>query len=336
MANTSEAITWILAQSETIDLEVHELTWIQEILPNWSDIVCSLTVDGRKIYGWGAAQSSDTALVKAFAEALERHALYGLDVKTSNGMAAHLVRANARQGAIAEVIERDQFLCHFLTQTPFSPISETKHALWSWSKRLKDWSTRYQLQVGLFHLGKTGVVCAIDGRHTQTPFGYIIGAANKDELESSALSAFIEAARRAARNIEQPELMHPLAVTDFLSLERPDFHDHGRLALDLSYAEQISVLFSHPKYDGSPCDGENKEIDQHLVSVQDVSSPMSTQENNILHDCPFVFAHASSLVTQSIYLGRNAEEAINLKRLSHFLGRPVQFIELNPLPHPFD
>ena len=329
MAHQIRAINWILQHGEA--LSIHKQTWIEEVLPGWTDIDCELQLNGEFFRGSGAGPSDDLALCKGFAEALERGAVVASAKKSSNGFAAHLDSVLAKQLAIAELKERDLFLCHFLTKTPFIRIDP-----WQEDRKIADsigaWKAKQEVEVQFFSLSKEGVFCAISGFSAKSPFGMTGGTAIRSNLKDAAISAFIEAARTATHFQNAEGSITPISVQTFLEKSKHSFGDHGLLALNKEYAAGFLNQFcpSKSELDLPRQQAHNSLRDDEIEAMTIDWQPLQTP------DCPFQFAHAASTSAQDLWLGPTKPEFINLRRLCEFTGRDLSLNELNWAPHPFD
>lgn len=325
MANEAVAIAWLLSHSNEYQLKIETMSWIDKAFPGWTDVHCALAIKGNELSSWGASESPDIALLKAFAEATEREVLHHSGRPTSNGFAAHISPSKARRNAMYELIERDLFLCHFLTKTPFSPFPKKLKKNWKWLFQIKKLIRDLDLRIRYYMLGNSGLVCAIDGLESNNAIGFIFGASYKENLEEAAISATIESLRQAYF-IRISNNTNNLSLEQFLLIEKPNFKDHGDLAINLDYAHQIAALFSNKEKssNGYPY----KELGLGDLSV--IELPWITD------DCPFYFAKADSPNAQNLFLGAPKESDVNLKRLQDFAGKPITLLDVNPLPHPFN
>mgnify|MGYP003393275034 CR=1 FL=1 len=82
--------------------------------------LATLEVEDRKWTGFGAGKSLRIAAVKACAEAVEMQSLSdsGQNLQSRSGSAASLGLKEAKIKALEELIERDAFLFHWLTEQP--------------------------------------------------------------------------------------------------------------------------------------------------------------------------------------------------------------------------
>lgn len=326
MASSQRALAWLLERSGSLELQIAQQDWIEDILEGWIDLQCTFTFEGRHLATWGASDNNDTALLKAFAEALERLAMLTSSHENSNGFAAHIDPIEARRNAALELIERDLFFCHFLTKTPLRRFNVPSN--WFWASDAADWAEQHGLSLGFYHLGSTGLFCRIDGRHHENAFGLISGLAFKPTHEASALSAFVEAGRAATVQRLLPFPTKSLSISEFWELSAPNFGHHGRLALDVGYASSLDWFFADETASDGPV---GRELDASVIQTEDLDLNIEA-----LSDCPYVFARAFSEQAQSLFTGQVRADVVNLPRLSAFAGRELTLEDLNPLPHPVD
>ena len=321
MESSRSALAWVLSKSSEIDLSIQRLGWISEVMPGFTDIRCRISLKGRHYYGWGADLNEDTALLKSLSECFERYVTDEHGLTNSSGVAAHLDQNGACTNAINELIERDSFLCHFITRTPFkrlkvNELRDVDH------RHIDEWSKLLGLRLRLFQLGPSGVLCVIDGFDQPKPFGFHIGASVKMNLDSAACSAIIEAARSAIYGLSYPDAK---TLAEFESTDPCDFKHHGQLALDLSYASEIAYLFADDLVDES--DAGLKYLNPADISTKNLQISLG--------DCPFAFAVASAPTFQALWVGMPTQKLISIARLRAFSSSELDVRDLNLLPHPF-
>ncbi len=77
-------------------------------------------------YGLGADSVEELAYIKAIVEYFERMAFFEIGIKLSfdstSGIAGHRMTYFAKRNAISELYERDSFLLHWYSQTPFLKV----------------------------------------------------------------------------------------------------------------------------------------------------------------------------------------------------------------------
>ena len=322
MANAKELMAWFLKNAHPLQAKVEKLNWIQEFSPDLTDVAVEIVINDIKWTGWGIGQTQELACVKALAEALERAMMQENKIENSNGMAAHLSYELAQKNAIQELIERDLFLCHFYTHSPLNRAPDnlvTKVGLSSY----REWLNAHQIDLSLYWLTDSGVVCCVDGRRAHSPFGYIIGAALKDDLYTSVKSAIFETARASFNFIKNKKMTSSLTIEEFAKLPSKNFADHGRLALDISYANTISWLF----------DSNTKILNNRKLLKIRTETLLSS--NPILRSCPLHFVRASSIEMQSLFIGEPKEEKMNFQALRQFTNLDLTWNSLVKLAHPF-
>ncbi len=110
------------AEFKKVTIPLETLGWLHTIH-------FSLPDKSLNYYGLGSDTNEKLAYVKAVVEFYERKAFYDVGIKCSftstNGIAGHRFYNLAHKAAIAELYERDAFLCHWYSQTPFLKIENT-------------------------------------------------------------------------------------------------------------------------------------------------------------------------------------------------------------------
>lgn len=333
MANTQEAIAWILLNSDKLRLKIKNKDWIKEVFPDYVDVACSIQLDLNlpESFGSGAAPSQDLALCKSFAEALEREAVFETKMKTSNGFAAHLDQKNAEINASNELLERHLFLSRFLLNKPFLKIPEKVLFENSWYRNVQIWANKNGLRFELYSLGYNGCLALTRGEDARNPFGLVVSTAIKGSIQDSMLGSSIECLRRSYFYLNQESVVdsHSLSLQDFLKIDRPTFGDHGRLGLNIEYSKSLSDLFSNEEESLSNIDSgpQLPKIDFQNVYLPKIEA---------YKGCPYAFVQAQSDLLQQMFLGVPNEAKINLNALSRFAGRNIDFADINKTPHPFD
>ncbi len=336
MDHQKRAISWLLINSEQFKIKIESLNWIKTIFPNWTDILCRAQFGSKLVEAWGSSFDEDEALCKAFAEVSERGVFFEDGSDNTNGFAAHINNIDSKKNAALELQERDLFLCHFLTKTPFLKINTTTIKNWDWIEPVSAQSKVMKININYYHLGTSGAICVIDGLNANPTFGYIIGASFKENLSNAAIAATIEAFRRAYFLINENQSTQTLDLTEFNILESINFTHHGLLALNTDYANLIKFLFPQIEanynfqYPYNQLDWKSFETTELFWKYQSVF--------NKSPECPFYFAKATSSEIQNLFLGKSTPDKINLKRLNQFLNyqKNLTFLDLNIYPHPFN
>jgi hypothetical protein len=321
MADAKELIQWALNSADDLLLEIDDSVWVKSVSSRLTDVSAHIQVEGKIHSGYGFGETPDLALTKAIAEAVERAVIKASGFMTSNGIAAHTDFAAAKRGAEEELRERDLILCHFYTRTPFEKLS-LQPAATSDLDILGEWLQEHRVELLTFSLGTGGVLIVADGRKAKRPFGFILGASRKTSTREAFNSAAIEALRQASIFLAGNKVSEPMSLKQFEKLKAPGFSDHGQLALDMNYANEIASLF----------DGKGRPHETpHEVFVEEVIPELS-----ILKSGPLRFARATCNRLQDMHLGFPTRETINLARLEEFNGKALDINTVLRLPHPFN
>jgi ribosomal protein S12 methylthiotransferase accessory factor YcaO len=119
-------LDWLRDEGRRFRARIYDLGVIDDALPGYHDYAVNLTVGRVRYDGRGQARTAALALSKATGEAVERWLVDRCrrrgELETSSGLAVHTTARRARDNARRELIERDLFLCHLLTGTPFNPV----------------------------------------------------------------------------------------------------------------------------------------------------------------------------------------------------------------------
>jgi hypothetical protein len=314
--------SWLLENADRLDLQVRNFDNKILLEVGIHDLEASILVKGVRYYGRGTGVTEGLALKKACAEAIERFFLNHFKFVNSNGIAIHESFERAALAATNELVERDLFLCHFLTSTPFFPSSIESIFLDKIIRKLNVINVSVQFYfMGDFENGHASL-CVIGGLKASVPFGYILGTA-AGRGEAADLLAFLEAFRNYAHL--RPE--QAISIDDFLAKNLDStvsFKDHGNLALNTDYAEMLkSIYFSGPtiRPDSTTL---LKDLRSHKLDMRDTPFEKS----------PLVVVRSSSVTLQSLFVGLPSSENLNLSRLKEF--KKGRSFKLTTLPHPFN
>lgn len=312
---------WILSDFSKLNVEVKKLTWTLGVLPHFHDYVVYIKYKNEIFYGRGTDLNEEVALKKAISEAIERIFLINSDLKNSNGIAAHPDLRHSQINSMNELVERDLFLSHFLTNTPFNKLSST--CLKNLSEAFSFVETNKH-DVSLFATKKSNygetIVCVISGRND---FGCIIGLSlNSGNLHEAIEKSFIEAFRQYFYLLSNNKLTDNISLEDFLELSVITIKDHGKLALDCTYYNSISDLFS------SSSDLSNTFYEPHDFNFLQLKTTDSE-----LNKIPIYVNACLNDQCQKLFVGVPLIENISLKGISTFLNKDFD-LKLNLKPHP--
>jgi hypothetical protein len=241
---------WMLKHSDVLGLKVFEIQNLITYLPNFVDIEAEIKINGSTFRGRALDSKTELAIEKAVTEALER-AICLSYLPNTNGVAAHPDATIAKQKALEELLERDLFLCHFLTNSTLFPRPDL--LTYVPQKAVAD-AQLLGHEIGFFsstpsNLGTT-LVCLITGKQANQPFGCILGLSfdsfknSPAEKGNSAFKAFIEAYRQYRWHLDLNLLTESISLNDFSRIDQPTFRDHIKLALNNEYFAKIEHIFS--------------------------------------------------------------------------------------------
>lgn len=324
MSDHEKLAFWMLGKSQELSLRVMEYEIPSPVVLGLHQVSVHLNYRGREWSGWGADFNRQVALTKAFAEGLERCVMAFNDLENSNGVAAHFSEDAAKENALGELNERDQFICHFILERPFEHfvVDPSSGSVLS---GLQKWCGERSISIETFRLGRSGAAIVADGRQSINPFGLIFGTAMKRCLWDSLESAGVEISRSISYLESKKWSTGSITLEQFNELEDPDFTDHGRLALNLDYTQKISHLVS--------CRAETSSLMEILDESKMKFERLSVDPS--WSDCPLQFFRATHPDAQTLFCGFPEEEKVNLERLSKVAGVRLGLDDLNPLPHPF-
>lgn len=309
-------LTWFLNNSSDLNLKVHRYHGVKHFLSRAFDYLVTLEISGDEIWGRGVNEDETSALEMACAEAVEHATLVYQQKRgreyTSNGIAAHLNAEEAKQGAIGELIERDSFFSHYLTEVPFREIP-LPPCLWDTKDILEAEGISFRIAKMNSPANWHSVIAACFCKSSHKQFGVFIGTATKRSLDQAIAKASKEAI---------------IFVSEFLGSSRPIGAVnqgplfHYKLATRQDSANRIQKLF------------ENTDRFSNEINIEKI-----TTETLALHPafegCPVTVVRASSPDAQQLFFGETRPEHINFKRLSQFLGKEVRWEDVNKTTHVF-
>lgn len=328
MGNQTRLSEWVIQHAGVLKLKLHELRWPPALALDSYQFRAEINVEGRSFFGLGGADNKDAAVTKAVAEAIERYTVAEHRLDTTNGVALHVDYSRAAAFATLELLERDAFLCHYLTNTPYTTLDGAQF--------LGENAARV-----VYHLQKSGlqinfgvlraavpeikvVLCCINGLNWSRPFGLIYGMGSSPHIDESCRKSWEECARGLS-GIVAGARFQAMDIDEFLRLRRATPVDHMRLAWDLDYARRVTKVFHA--------------VDGHYPSQRFEDPQITHRVLEIKHGqfsmFPGFVVQAQSPRAQKLFFGANSNEPlINFERLSAFAGRPIKKSDLTALPHP--
>jgi hypothetical protein len=274
------------------------------------------------IKGNGVGFDRESSLLAAIGEMVERSTLLRHPhIKCSNGMAAHTYHQKATENAVFELIERDMFLCHYLTKTSFVDISDHDdiELLPIADKYCRD--RGYVLRVGLLTNKPPYVTIATVFRNGGR--GCILDTSCKSSLKDSVDNSVLSILCSLANQCNSPE--QSLSVAEFLSIPSPGNKDRRRLGLTPESAKSMSDLYE-TSISYSVSEPPVQELKQGST-IECLGVPPE------LKGMDFSVVRVSNPSLQSMSMGLSNEDLANYERLARFAGN--RDFKLQKLPHPF-
>ena len=114
MENNEKLIANIQKLAIDGHIKILKLDWTVQFNINLHDYIVKFEYENSTYEGRGTDANEDTAIIKAYAEALERYIVFKYEINSTNGCAVHTNLMNSRMNAKKELIERDLFSIHFL------------------------------------------------------------------------------------------------------------------------------------------------------------------------------------------------------------------------------
>ena len=324
---------WIINNPQ-LKFKSYQRAAISKWIPGIYDSVTK--VENKKIldwYGQGWGRSKYESIIKAVAEILERELMARHKINISNGCAVHVDKAKACQNAAFELIERDAFFCHYLTETPFEAFKGQVNIFGLPLNQFLKKMLKMHLKIRIFKM-RTAVPCAAIFVFVQTTKGtekngFQFGTACSAKYEEAIEHALIEALRSVAHSATNPKI-EKITETNFLSpmwKDVPDIKKHSLIRRDSDYAKYFARTFLKPTI-------INKKIGRPILKLSSVKTKEFKNTFKDLKALPLYFVQARSPLLQPLYFGASTNENINLKRLQTFLNDP-NFKIPNLRPHPF-
>jgi len=351
MVDQKDLTDWILNHREALKLEITETLWPEKYEIDLCDTRAQIKIEDKTYFGSGSDNIKDLAILKSFSEAVERFYLLKSKLKTSNGISCHINYDLAFQTSKNELLERDLFLCHFLTKTPFLPVSPPPEFSAKFlTSRLKSQFELEKIEIDFFTSNRKMknvefLVRAINGLNCIKPFGLIIGSAAKTEfnfqygLHELFEKSFIEAMRQFDFHYNMNPIQ-TLSINEFSKLKVQTFNDHAKLGLSTDYANKIQFLFDR-SFELTKKASMPKSLDVKEMNSNDLYFSETLKYSSENHDAGFLNLPLRVLglecsELQNLFTGTTTIDKINLARLQQFSKNPqLSYLDLNQLPHFF-
>ncbi|MCA8951077.1 MAG: hypothetical protein KDE27_16345 [Planctomycetes bacterium] len=269
------------------------------------------------IEGQGADWDARIAELKAWSELLERCSFYmqisdgNPSQYTTNGFAAHFWRRHVRDAALAELVERDVFLCSWLLgrrALVIEPRTPTQREL--------DGSLRgreFDVALGVWGvcMGLTVGVTTI-----RSPHGFAMDAATARSTDELVEKLLVRAYSLTAPLCSEPRRVSEIAVEAYPL-------DHFGYWLDRGEIAESLIDLSRPAPERLP------EIRGFDYDFEDL-----TPRNELAKASGFEVVRAHSGACQNLWFGATTDEQIRYDRLREFAGEDVDTASINRQPHP--
>jgi hypothetical protein len=319
MASDQRINEWFLNHSDQLSLKVGQGSWIKQWIPKFHDFKAEITINQTVYTGRGIDQNLDTAFTKACVEAVERficdeHKIY------STGVAGHSDIEQANLGAQLELLERDAFLCHYLTKTPMKLIDPEIHLKIDFIE-IQEKLKRHNIEFNFYKLSSSYDLEIVLCLSVLKQGGFIIGLSCSPSIQKSQEKAFLECITNTVAYIEE----HcPGAISEevFLNKENVKSLDHFCLNLNDGEINKLTSVLG------------NKEIIFKNAVLPEIDYENLSSRNELIANSPIKFVRAKSDQVQNIFYGKTIEDYINIKRLSEFSSNEVKVSDLELRSHP--
>lgn len=324
MASYKEKLNWANCELSQYGFRMKKYSWTQSYLKGFYDFESSFTVDGVNHTGRGIDRRPLVASVKSLCESLESYIMsQGSFVTSSSGLSVHVDRHAAYKHALNEIVERDCFLTHYLTKTPFHTISDDISNYVSICTKV-GLNVRFGLGYSAFENLST-VICKID--LSAFDLGFVIGLGTSETLSVAIEKSFLEAYCRSIPFVAIVSIKSsPLSRYEFASKKQWCSTDHYRIGLcpdNKSMENMFSTKSFVKKY---------KAIDFNSIDLI---------ERNVCDHVPLIAAskfgsvYLTSDKLQRHFTGPTSNSKINQERLSQFrLSLGIVKNVINDIPHP--
>lgn len=266
--------------------------------------------------GTGLHKNGSVALSKALGELLERECIHQFpSADSSNGVAGYFSEKGGKQNAFFELIERDQFLVHFLTRTPFKDVSKELLKSRFGREMIKAFDVvGYQLKLGLLYDQECLVTIAVAFNSDRSRGVFLDTAADNTfeiSLQRSVSSVALAINADSRWSKKRPD--------DQTSTYTGKPFDHRQIGFSRDYADKFDRLFD-----------ENSSSHLRPCDLSDI-----VYETIEFDAYRFFVSRASSAHLMDMKMTLENSEIIRIARVSEFCGRTLGVDEFEKDPHPF-
>lgn len=229
-----------MANMERFDLMVERRPWPGKLGLQYFDYKARLLINERVYTGRGTDTDANLALVKAFAEALERRVMAEARLESSNGLAIHELEMKANNNARNELLERDAFFRFFYKKGARASLLNTEHLFFNRPTLAGSKIHQILCEVATYSVDQETIHCVLHvglvKKNGRSAIAVGLGASLCSER--AAQTAQIETWRNLVALAESiPD--DGLSVEEFNINRRFGPKDHLRLGSDTSYANSI-------------------------------------------------------------------------------------------------
>lgn len=318
MAHCKKLNKWFLDHASKLDLKIGKGEWISKWCPGHFDFKAEISINESTFIGRGVDSNMDIAFSKACVEAMERAVCFEHNLRSS-GVAGHFDRDLAKENAKNELIERDAFLCHYLSKYPFElfkPIQNESIDYDNIINRLAKSGIEIKfLKTTSANLKISLCLAVLDNG------GAIIGLAASEAVQQATEKSFFECLINTVSYLDGNST-DAISSEDFKKINNPSPYDHFRLNLSKGSSSRFDYVLSDFEEILMNCNSIN-------INYRELKS-----KNSLISSSPIVFMKAESVNLQSIFYGITKEDHVNLKRLQGFTGRELTFEEIEKRIHP--
>jgi ribosomal protein S12 methylthiotransferase accessory factor YcaO len=310
---------WLFLNRNILNTHFQEITLIHKWIPKWRDISVSINFEGKFYYGRGQGTTKKMAMAKASSEVIERVMVAKNNINhiTSNGFAVHPFKKDAITNAKLELIERDHFLCHVLTNTPFNETNVSTKTSRAFSNYVKKLGIEIKIATLPSEYNVSVVICALFGINALTPFGTVVGLGTNKDLNSSIDKSIMECWSSAMPILfDLPWTSITRAKIKKQTLFNPDFH--RRLSLNINEGKSFKKMFN----------SNSKKIELNIKDSLGESFTTIQLKNwpDQFSTCPVKAVRVINPTLQNLFFDFPTKDIVNEKRLKGFLinrGLPI-------------
>ncbi|MBL6988885.1 MAG: YcaO-like family protein [Bacteriovoracaceae bacterium] len=329
----AQTLQWFVDNIKALKLKVTHLEWTKDYLPEYTDICVNIQINHTIYYGRGTDTNADIAFIKASVEAVERAVLgHHQEISNSNGIAGHSTKEGAIRNAKLELIERDRFLGHFLAKKKFYNSLEVivKHKFFRFKQAIQKLQTQ-KVQIHFQEMtraeGIYSTICIATGKSAKFPFGMTTGLGAAFSIDAALEASFLQCVRKVIA-IMTGQSLQAMSINNFMNKSKYSPEDHMSLACDLDYGKEVLPYML----------GSNNTIQYDQIDFDKIECYKLNIKNNkqltTVHSAPLVFYKATSNLLQDLYFGETTKNKVNLKRISTYSGKELDFIDIQKIPHP--